>query len=270
MLWRTFSCATVAFAAMSLPAFSQFRFGTAGTCDSSGAGTIKVTPPTPQKMAPITGAPYSALSLSYIETLANGAQLTRNQQETARWRDSFGRVRTEIRPLPGEHTPCRSILVQIEDPVAGYLYVLDPVNQVAHAIHLEWAAGPVPNPASAWESDLQPTRSNGPTHVLLEPLGSKTMFGIPVTGSMRTNTFSPIPGLANGKPFSTTCEIWTSPQLEVVVYSKCSDPTGTGGTINTAKDLSTAEPDPLLLHVPAGYKVVEETGPFTITIPSHN
>jgi hypothetical protein len=40
-------------------------------------------------------------------------------------------------------------------------------------------------------------------------------------------------------------------------------------TTTTLKDVSLEEPDAALLQVPAGYKVIDETGPFTVRIPSH-
>jgi|HubBroStandDraft_6_1064221.scaffolds.fasta_scaffold515141_2 hypothetical protein len=59
-----------------------------------------------------------------------------------------------------------------------------------------------------------------------------------------------------------------SPQLRRMVYSKHSDPTGLVSTTEL-KDLSLAEPDPALLQVPSGYQLVDENGPFTVTIPAH-
>jgi hypothetical protein len=34
------------------------------------------------------------------------------------------------------------------------------------------------------------------------------------------------------------------------------------------KDFTAAEPDPTLFMIPAGYQIVDETGPFTITVPA--
>ena len=41
------------------------------------------------------------------------------------------------------------------------------------------------------------------------------------------------------------------------------------GRVSTGrlKDLSIAEPDPSLLQVPPGYRIVDENGPFTVEIP---
>ncbi len=75
--------------------------------------------------------------------------------------------------------------------------------------------------------------------------------------------------LHNDRPVTTTSEHWESPQLQISVYSQSTSPQGTVTTI-TLKDLSVAEPDPSLLQVPPGYRVVDETGPFTVTIHSHS
>ena len=97
------------FAASAVPAFPQFRFATTGRCAASGAATIDVSPVLPMTMIPVTGSPYSAVATD------------KSRYEAVKWRDSAGRVRTEIRAgSGGQPAPCNSILVQIEDPVAGY------------------------------------------------------------------------------------------------------------------------------------------------------
>jgi len=93
------------------------------------------------------------------------------------------------------------------------------------------------------------------------------MFGVTVVGA-KVTTVRPASVNRNNVPVpasTTTVETWTSPQLGVVVYSKQSNSDGTEYT-TTLKDLSTAEPDPFLFHVPAGYSVVDELTSFTITM----
>lgn len=262
--------ATTACAAMAMPAFSRFRFATQGSCDGTGAATINVSPPRVIEMEPATGAPYSASRFSdSVRTLADGSHLTRKAgQETATWRDSSGRVRTEIHASE-EDAPCRSVLVQIEDPVAGYLYVLDPVNLIAHRLPFVSEKEPAQDRAVGQEPRTRPvqTEPGAPTFTS-ESLGAKTMFGVPATGTRTTETWPPGSRRGNDRPFTVTCEDWRSTRLPRAVYTRCSDPTGTV-TTTALKDVSLAEPDASLLQVPAGYKVVDEAGPFTIGIPSH-
>jgi hypothetical protein len=184
--------------------------------------------------------------------------------ESATWRDSAGRTRSEIHAVPGQRAAsCRRVLVEIKDPVAGYFYVLDPVNQIAHRVAM--AAAPnrvrVPNAQPAQKTSAGPEFTT-------EQLGAKTMLGVQVTGTRTTVTYPPGSSMGNDRPYVTTDEYWTSPQLGRVVYSTHSDPTGLVSTTEL-KELSLAEPDPALLEVPATYQVVDEVGPFTVTIPNH-
>jgi len=166
------------FAASAVPAFPQFRFATTGRCAASGAATIDVSPVLPMTMIPVTGSPYSAVATD------------KSRYEAVKWRDSAGRVRTEIRAgSGGQPAPCNSILVQIEDPVAGYFYVLDPVNQIAHRLPLS----------------------------------------------------------------SVSTQATTTEPVETRTTSALSN-----------------EPAPSLFRAPAKYKIVDETGPFTVDIPGYH
>jgi hypothetical protein len=69
----------------------------------------------------------------------------------------------------------------------------------------------------------------------------------------------------NDNPISAITETWTSPELNAVISSKISDPRQ-GERIQTLSNISRAEPDAVLFQVPQGYQVINETGPFTITI----
>jgi hypothetical protein len=71
--------------------------------------------------------------------------------------------------------------------------------------------------------------------------------------------------MGNDRPISATTENWISLDLNAVVLSKTSD-LGQGERIQALVNISQAEPDPALFQVPVGYQVIDETGPFTITI----
>src|SRR5580700_11627175 len=55
-----------------------------------------------------------------------------------------------------------------------------------------------------------------------EDLGSQTMEGVFVTGLRTTHTI-PAGQIGNDKPISIVTEVWTSPDLKTIVYSKRSD-----------------------------------------------
>ena len=265
MRFKKILSATAAFAATVIPAYSQVDFLTSGSCDGSGAGTIQGHPRAGGRMQLVTGVPYSARqSTESIQTLADGTHITRQvPPDTMTWRDSSGRVRIEMDPSSGKDGPCRSVLIEVEDPVAGHLYVIDPINKIAH--RLQVVPMPVPARSAGLAPDARPTRPGGPT-MTSQPLGKRMMLGTEAEGTTRTMTY-PV-GSRNDRPLTITDEIWTAPGIGLV-YSKNSNPDGTV-TTTMLNDLSTAEPDPTLFRIPAGYEIVDEAGPFTISIPAHN
>jgi hypothetical protein len=93
-------------------------------------------------------APYSALVVT-VEAPPPGSPPYQSQpQSRMNWRDSAGRVRIEMQ---GQtiHGDCPNILVQIEDPVAGYAYVLDTLQKIAHRIPVHFCAASGSSPAAA-------------------------------------------------------------------------------------------------------------------------
>jgi hypothetical protein len=173
------------------------------------------------------------------------------------YRDSMGRVHTERSMFANQDW---FTLVQVADPVAGYFYVINPVSQVAHRMVAQSSGPSKPNSPSPKSR----TRPDG-TEITVESIGTSTILGVPVVGTKTTTTYPIGSRLGNDRPVAATNEYWTSPQLGVLISSTQSQPRGIVTTM-TMKNLSTAEPDPALFTVPAGYKVVDETGEFTIKV----
>jgi hypothetical protein len=231
-------------------------------------------------MAVVTGAPYSALEVSeQVQTLSDGTHITRKMGTVQTYRDSLGRTRTE-RQMPGpvfsegRNAPT---LIQIRDPVAGYMYTLDPDNHIAHRSAL--AARLPPQPAGQQTVVTQAVGiaggmgggamvsggvvgSRATPSIASEPLGTQVIEGVTVTGTRRTMTW-PIDSQGNDRPIVATTESWFSPQLRTTVRTKQSDPR-TGEHTTELRDISLAEPDPTLFQAPAGYQIVDETGPFKV------
>ncbi|HEY3823823.1 MAG TPA: hypothetical protein VGL82_04650 [Bryobacteraceae bacterium] len=267
---------TALWAAVVTPAFPQLHLPGGLSCKASGYGafTMRFDLAPIVSSEPVTNAPYSAVRLDRsVQTLADGTHLTSNgRRETATWRDSEGRVRTEIHIAPGDRpgsSPCEASLVEIEDPVAWYVYLLDRVDQVAYRLPLiplqraiESARARKPASPQAQNSPELPAAST-------DSLGEKTMFGITVTGTRRTVTYPAGSTLGNDRAVTSIVEDWISPQLKIDVYSQRTEYDGRVNT-NALKDLSVAEPDPALLQVPPGYRITDENGSFTITISGHN
>jgi hypothetical protein len=273
-----------------LPLFAAAAFGQMLTSSSFSTGPDKsfqaaVTFQTPMLVPhPIVGAPYYGEHISEdVQTLANGAHITRSSQYQRTWRDSQGRTRTE-RLVAKTSLPDVPPLIQITDPVAGYFYALDAGKKVVHRVALTLPGGaqsvnsaPMSNGAAprtgaagsgsaaiAVAGSAIERKSEAPRpQISQEALGTKTLDGIVVEGS-RTTTVYPIGSANNDAPFSTTVETWRSPDLSLVLLMTNDDPS-TGVIASKIVNLNTQEPDPALFVPPPDYTIVDETGSFTIT-----
>lgn len=101
--------------------------------------------------------------------------------------------------------------------------------------------------------------SRNPGQVTTEDLGSQTMEGVYVTGVRTTRTI-PAGQIGNDKPLSIVTEVWTSPDLKTIVYSKRSDPRMGEQTFQLT-NIARTEPDPSLFTVPADFQIVEGPKP---------
>jgi hypothetical protein len=227
----------------------------------------------------IAGAPYSGHTSSQnVRTLANGVHLkTQSNDQPMTYRDSVGRTRTDsamspvpsIAPAAVNVMPHMMRLPEITDPVAGFRYVLDDANRIAHRIPIQARQNPAQTRAAARIPlpQLPPRMQAGGMTSTSEDLGTQSMFGITVTGQRSTTTYPPGTYQGNDGPLTSVSETWRSDQYGLTLLEKNSQPDGTESSM-TMKDFSPAEPDPALFMVPAGYQIVDETGEFTIIVPA--
>jgi len=94
----------------------------------------------------------------------------------------------------------------------------------------------------------------------MEDLGSQTMEGALVNGVRTTHTI-PAGQIGNDRPITIVTEVWTSPDLKTVVYSKRSDPLMGEQTFHLTNIVRT-EPNPSLFTVPADFKIVDGPQPI--------
>lgn len=206
----------------------------------------------------VTRAPYSIQSTSQTQRTLPAAVTAPNQiaSTTSTYRDSMGRTRRDAAP------PQQQIsLPQIDDPVSGYRYILDPVHHVAHrsvvSTRKVTPSSPAPAVVPATPATSQ-TVSGGMT-ITTESLGTRMIDGLPALG-MKTTTQSSAAGGPN-----MVMESWSSLQYGVVLRQSSTG--ANSNTVTTTKGFSPAEPDPALFRIPADYKIVDEDGDFTISIP---
>ncbi len=91
------------------------------------------------------------------------------------------------------------------------------------------------------------------------PLGSKDFDGVRADGKSTSYTI-PAGEIGNRNPIVVSTETWTSPDLQVVVYSRHSDPR-VGDTIYRLANVKRSEQPATLFMVPEGYSVKELPGP---------
>ena len=240
---------------------------------------------------PVLGAPYSATMTSQsIQTLADGNRIVQTfTGNTAR--DSQGRTRQDA-PLPnlGNLSAANAPhLVFIQDPVSQASYTLNLTDKTAQKIPMPpaEAGGPGANAMAGGSGasvsgrffiqaetrapiaaplPLPPVAIAGfvgdeaEAQVTSENLGSQTMEGVLANGTRTTRTI-PAGQIGNDQPITIVTEVWTSPDLKTVVYSKRNDPR-TGEQTFQLTNIVRAEPDASLFSVPSDFKIVDGPQPI--------
>jgi len=99
-------------------------------------------------------------------------------------------------------------------------------------------------------------RSKSPnTNEVKEQLGKQLIEGVEAEGT-RTTVTIPAGEIGNERPIEIVSERWVSPELQLVVMTRHSDPRF-GETIYKLTNINRAEPAKSLFEVPAGYTVKE-------------
>jgi hypothetical protein len=231
----------------------------------------------------VTGAPYSAETLiEGLQVLADGNRIVR--KTTGRvYRDGEGRTRRE------EDQPGGKMFISIVDPVGGYTYSLDPESKTAWRTPTGTAAGILEKLQVVEQQQKQTaeqleaqkaaggggevrarsggagggggevmmrTRGGEPMAayaVTPAPLEHKTLDGIAVEGRKTSRTI-PAGKVGNEQPLTVVSEEWRSPELNVLVMTRNSDPR-TGESSYRLTNIIRAEPDRSLFVVPPDYTV---------------
>ena len=212
----------------------------------------------------VKGKPYSATQIAeHRKTLADGTSITEPEPSFNVYRDSAGRSRAD-RPAvsPGPLTNAMEnmpVIPEISDPVSGDQYILDVGNKIAHHYKIPAGIPMVFDLSLVSKVDGTNLPSFGGAS-----LGPQIIEGISAQGKRTTTTY-PIGMMGNEQPIVATTETWESPELNITLLTRSVDPRS-GENIRALTDIKCEEPDPGLFHVPADYRIVEETGPFTMIL----
>lgn len=204
----------------------------------------------------VTGAPYSAqASRTFTQTLADGTHIQRSTTASMS-RDSQGRTRNEETMSGmgrlGAASGTSRTTVFIHDPVASMSYVLD---STAHTVRQTKIAGQAQHPRGERPAGVGGPHARGGANVTTEDLGTQVIQGVNATGKRITRTVAAgVEG--NDRAIQVVTETWTSPDLQVVVMSKTSDPRF-GESTYQLTNITRAEPDPAMFTVPSGYTQVQ-------------
>ncbi len=241
--------------------------------------------------APIQGAPYSSTVVNEsVQTLEDGNRIVMTSNGAIA-RDSLGRTRQETAlPTIGNLSAANAPhLVFIQDPVAQTSYTLNLTDRTAQKLPLpstaavqSGAAGATGGPGQVMITAGSALAATGPLPPLpvpsgpvliqrsmatneqaqttTEDLGWQTIEGVLASGTRTTRTI-PAGQIGNEKPISVVTEVWTSPDLKAIVYSKRSDPR-MGEQTFRLRDIVRTEPDPSLFTVPSDFKIIEGPQPI--------
>jgi len=236
---------------------------------------------------PVTGAPYTATaSTEMTQVLGDGNRII-NKTATSLARDSQGRTRRE--ETMGRVGPWQvngPKLVFINDPTTQTSYILDVNNQTASVMNVgnlnkqvvtrvNPAGNPPPLPPPPPGANISVMGQAGgnvmflqkgaggapPEDVKTESLGVQTMEGVSVEGKRTTSTI-PAGQIGNLQPIESVSEVWFSPELQMVIMSKHSDPRF-GETTYQLTGIQRSEPDHSLFEVPPGYTLQNMPAPMS-------
>jgi len=200
----------------------------------------------------VTGAPFTAtMTVQRTQTLADGNRIDRSTSGTIA-RDSQGRVRREmtLSAIGAFATSNQGAphVIFINDVVSGMQYILDPSRRIAHEVQLR-----VHVKRAGMRQNGSDTSVRNAGDVTTTSLGTQTIDGVSAQGTRYTRTI-PAGQIGNEKPIVIITERWYSPDLQMYVMTKTTDPVR-GDSIRQLTNIQMGEPDPSLFQVPAGYTV---------------
>jgi hypothetical protein len=241
----------------------------------------------------VKGAPYSGQGVTtFTQTLSDGNRI--NRQTTSQvYRDSEGRTRREatigaIGPWTSGTDPVQ--IVHIYDPVTGTGFMLNPKDHTASKMTIKIAvkpgmgsgsgggvgvgAGktivtadaitmhmppppPPPGDAPGMAFHMAGGQTMAKGQVTKESLGTQEIEGVQSEG-VRTTMTIPAGQIGNEQPIQVINERWYSPDLQVVMMTRHSDPR-TGEEVYKLTNVNRSEPPHQLFEVPADYTMKDSS-----------
>ena len=221
----------------------------------------------------VTGAPYTAQAVTqFTQVLADGNHIQKTTSASVA-RDSQGRTRSErslgdIGALAGSGNATKAVF--INDPVSGTSYMLDATHKTARQMPaMKGRHRPSTNQSSSdqgaaagAQSARTAMRQRFGANVKTDDLGTQVIEGLNAQGKRMTRTV-PAAQAGSERDIEVVTETWISPDLQMVVMSKTSDPRF-GDSLYKLTNISRAEPDPSLFVVPPDYQLQQNRPSATV------
>ena len=235
-----------------------------GPAVAAGIGLIAVEPFDGAK--PVVDAPYTAEAITETtQTLADGNRIAHQTSATIA-RDRRGRVRREHQAvLLGPLLAQRPVpLVTISDPSTGTHLTLDQERRVVTRARTRApAASPRGDLSVAFEPAYAARASvlgiAGSDEIRTESLGSRIVEGVRAEGTRTTMTI-PAGRVGNQLPIDVVSESWYSPELQIVVETRRSDPRS-GETVYRLTNIIRDDPPANLFDIPEGFRPEDQRAP---------
>lgn len=202
----------------------------------------------------VTAEPYTAtVTTTSFDKLANGTTIT-HTSTIAEARDNDGRTyRCIATPASGSSPAVTHTTVF--DPVAHTITEWSSQSKIATQIQLP--ANPPGNRGNSTgprPGDPGPgPRGNGKAQVTRTTLSPQTIAGVNATG-VKTVITIPAGAEGNDAPLISTREVWTSPDLKIILLEESDSPRD-GSHKTEVTSLTPGTPDSTLFQVPQGYTV---------------
>lgn len=206
------------------------------------------------EILPVTGIPLVGKDTVVWTRPMDGGGSTTVSVDANLARDSQGRVYRERHHFaPADVDPKKTLYESyVVDPVSGMETVCEYATRRCTVTKYR------PRPVVVRLQPVGPFEQ-GKRYLARESLGTKTIDGLNVTGTMETLTI--LPGtIGNDRQLVSTREFWYSEELKTNVAVTRKDPRE-GTQVVTLMVYSRSEPDPQIFAVPAGFTVVYSSQP---------
>ena len=207
-------------------------------------------------MRVVKGQPYSAdLANESSQVLGDGTKIARKVAGSV-YRDTDGRTRRE------ETAGQEQKSITIFDPMAAVSVSLNTSSKKAfkQAVHVpgDHPAGDRRGPGRIPAERAAKGSGRHDQNRVVEDLGNQAIEGVQATGRRTTTTV--LAGMiGNDRDLKIVDEVWFSPDLQVVVQSRHSDPR-TGEVTYKLTNIRRGDQPHTLFEVPADYQLKESSG----------